>query len=64
MPPSQPQLRPSRPSRPLPRRRAEYGFQPRMALGIIYVLGLFFVYALLLVLPELLEVLREVAPVG
>jgi hypothetical protein len=33
-----------------------------MALGMLYILALFFAYALLLVLPEMLDVLAEVPP--
>jgi len=49
---------PNRP--PLPRRRAPAGFQPRIALGMLYVVGFFFLFALLMVLPELLDVLEQV----
>jgi hypothetical protein len=50
--------------RPLrtPRPRAAYGFQPRMAIGVIYVLAFFFLYGMLFVLPELLDVLERMPP--
>ena len=44
----------------LRRRRAAYGFQPRMAIGIIYWLTFFVIICLLIALPELLEILERV----
>jgi hypothetical protein len=46
---------------PLPRRRAP-AFKPSFSLLILYVAGFFVLYALLLILPELLSVLAEVPP--
>ena len=46
---------------PLPRRRAP-AFKPSFSLLILYVVGFFVLYALLLILPELLRVLAEVPP--
>jgi hypothetical protein len=56
---------PSNDPRPLPplRPRAQYGFQPRMAIGVIYVLMFFCLYGLLFVLPDLLDILEHV-PAG
>ena len=47
---------------PLPPRPREASFHPRFLLTILYLMGFFFAAALLLILPELLEVLAEVPP--
>jgi len=49
------------PNRGASRRRAPT-FQPRFTLSLLYLAGFFFLYAILLILPELLGVLAEVAP--
>jgi hypothetical protein len=48
--------------RPLPPRPREATFHPRFLLTLLYLVGFFFAAALLLILPELLEVLAEVPP--
>jgi hypothetical protein len=47
---------------PLPPRPREASFHPRFLLTILYLMSFFFAAALLLILPELLEVLAEVPP--
>jgi len=49
--------------RPAYYRKVGTTFQPRFALGILYLFGFFFVYCLLLVAPSLVEVLQTV-PTG
>jgi len=44
------------------RRRPPPGFQPRFTLSILYLAGFFFLYALLIVLPEMLGVLESTPP--
>ena len=44
-----------RPSRPQP-------FQPRFTVGLFYLAGFFFLYCLVLIAPELWQVLQAVAP--
>lgn len=48
---------------PLSHRPRGPGFRPHFLLLVLYVIGLFFAIALLLILPELLKVLAEV-PTG
>jgi hypothetical protein len=57
-------LRPMPPTEhtPLSRRPSGPTFQPSFLLLLLYLIGFFFVTALLLILPELLKVLAEVAP--
>jgi hypothetical protein len=45
-----------------PRRPRPPSFQPRFTLGIFYLAFFFLLYALLLVLPELLDVLANAPP--
>lgn len=45
----------------LSRRRAP-AFRPSFTLALVYLVGFFLVFAFLLILPELLAVLRDVAP--
>ena len=50
---------------PLPRlhrRRAPSGFRPRFAIGLLYLLAFFFLSGLLMVLPELMDVLDKIPP--
>jgi hypothetical protein len=44
------------------RRKAGAAFQPRFTLSLLYLLGFFFLYCLLLVSPSLIDVLRNVPP--
>ena len=37
-------------------------FRPRFTLGIFYLLGVFFLYAMLLVLPEMIHALKTIPP--
>jgi hypothetical protein len=48
---------------PDPVRSRPPSFQPRFTLGIFYLFGLFFLYSMLLVLPEMIDVL-ETVPTG
>jgi hypothetical protein len=50
------------PSAPLPPRSRPPAFRPRGLIAILYLLFFFFAFGLLLVAPELLEILREVPP--
>jgi hypothetical protein len=52
----------SRPLPPDPRRRRAPVFRPRFSLAILYLVGFFFLYALLLVVPELTDVLAQTPP--
>lgn len=45
-----------------PPHRPRASFQPRFTLGLLYLAGLFFVYCLVLVAPELGGVLRPAGP--
>lgn len=47
---------------PLPHQPSRPTFQPSFLLLLLYLIGFFFIAALLLILPELLEVLAEVPP--
>ena len=47
--------------RPPPRRRAP-SFRPRFTIGIAYLVGFFFLYAILLLIPAMTDVLANVAP--
>lgn len=51
---------PAMSAQPPPRPRAT--FKPRFTLSLLYLAGLFFVYCLLLIAPELGEVLRPAGP--
>ena len=51
-----------RPSRQDPRTRRAPVFRPRFSLTLLYLVGFFFLYALILVLPALTEVLTQVPP--
>ncbi|TDI25757.1 MAG: hypothetical protein E2P06_04070 [Acidobacteria bacterium] len=37
-------------------------FRPRFTLGIFYLLGVFFLYAMLLVMPEMIQALKTIPP--
>ena len=37
-------------------------FRPQFTLGLLYAVAIFFLYCLLLVMPELLDVMRSVPP--
>ncbi|TDJ14632.1 MAG: hypothetical protein E2O66_02750 [Deltaproteobacteria bacterium] len=37
-------------------------FRPRFMLGIFYLLGVFFLYAMLLVMPEMIQALKTIPP--
>ena len=50
-------------STPLPPRRRPPTFQPRFALLLLYFVAFFFAFAMVLILPELLDVLEHV-PTG
>jgi hypothetical protein len=54
-------MQPPQGTPPLPRRRSPV-FRPSYTLLMAYVVGFFVLYALLLILPELLRVLSEVPP--
>ena len=45
-----------------PPRRPSPAFSPRFTIGLLYLIGFFFLYSLLLVLPQLLDVLARVPP--
>lgn len=45
-----------------PRRRRPPGFRPSFTLSLLYVAGFFFVYAFLMVLPQLLDLLSSMPP--
>ena len=50
-------------SAPLPRRHPRRAaFQPRFTLGLLYLCGFFFVYALLIVAPPLWELWQSLPP--
>ncbi|MBW2313634.1 MAG: hypothetical protein JRH10_05525 [Deltaproteobacteria bacterium] len=49
-------------SSPAPNRRPPAMPRPFFTLAIVYIFGFFFVYALALVAPALLEVMRELPP--
>lgn len=48
-------------SSPLPRRRPP-AFEPRFTLGLLYLTGFFFLYALLIVAPPLWELWQSLPP--
>jgi len=50
------------PGAPLPPRRRPPPFRPSFTLALVYVAGFFVLYAVLLILPELLRVLADVPP--
>ncbi len=50
------------PDHPLAGRRRAPAFRPSFTLALLYLAVFFVVYALLLILPELLTVLRDVPP--
>jgi hypothetical protein len=50
------------PDHPLASRRRAPAFRPSFTLAVVYLLAFFFLFAFLLILPELLAVLRDVEP--
>jgi len=50
------------PDHPLASRRRAPAFRPSFTLAVLYLIGFFFLFAFLLILPELLAVLRDVEP--
>ena len=50
------------PPRRDPRTRPAPVFRPRFSLGLLYLVGFFFLYALILVLPALTDILAQVPP--
>jgi hypothetical protein len=50
------------PDHPLSGRRRAPAFRPSFTLALVYLLAFFVVFSLLLIMPELMGVLRDVAP--
>ncbi|MFP6562883.1 MAG: hypothetical protein VCC02_00965 [Myxococcota bacterium] len=50
-----------RPTHPALRRRAP-AFRPRFTLGLLYLVGFFFFFSILLLVPALVDVLENVPP--
>ena len=50
------------PEHPLASRRRPPAFRPSFTLALLYLVGFFFLFAFLLILPELLAVLRDSPP--
>ncbi len=53
--------KPTPPPPPYPRRRAE-PFRPRFTLSLLYLVGFFILFALLLAIPQLVQGLSELGP--